>query len=409
MASCIQGITGIGPNGWVQGAGATTFFPFSNCCGDENFTTESAQAVTYRFGATMSNLFVRVRTNGFTLANTTVRSRLNGADGNLTVTISAGATGVFTDLTNSDTIASGDTYNASVTTDALGINTIIISVVSATINSTGGGHAVLMGTNSANANFSTASSTRYIQLGGTTVPETTESNAQFRFGTTSTLRNLIIIVTANTTSTTTTIRSRVGAADGNMVISVTSGSTGTFEDTTNTDSVNTASDVNLSVVRGTGSGNFIVSYFGLTASAPITENSDIFSGNSGGANQRGASSAYSFYGFCGEFRGAQEPAFSNRLYFDTTLSNLRILVTVNTYAADATFSLFKNGSAVNNTCTITAGATGLFQDTTHTDDFVSGNDIGLGIIGGTSGSITTLWAAVTSSNETGFKTRVIFM
>jgi hypothetical protein len=45
----------------------------------------------------------------------TIRSRVNGGNGNCAVTIPASTTGVFTDVTNSDALAVGDLYNISLT------------------------------------------------------------------------------------------------------------------------------------------------------------------------------------------------------------------------------------------------------------------------------------------------------
>jgi hypothetical protein len=56
---------------------------------------------------TATRLFVKVFSNGLD-APTTIAIRINGANGNLQVSIPAGTHGIFEDATHSDALASGD-------------------------------------------------------------------------------------------------------------------------------------------------------------------------------------------------------------------------------------------------------------------------------------------------------------
>jgi hypothetical protein len=73
-------------------------------------TLDTIQATTMTSAGTLKRLTARVYVNSCT-ADITVKSRINGADGNLTLTIPAATTGFFEDTTNSDTIAANDLVN----------------------------------------------------------------------------------------------------------------------------------------------------------------------------------------------------------------------------------------------------------------------------------------------------------
>ena len=65
-----------------------------------------------------SKFEVIVGSNTIATSATTVRTRLNGANGALSVSIAAGTTGSFKDSSNSDTIAVADDYNFQIVTPA---------------------------------------------------------------------------------------------------------------------------------------------------------------------------------------------------------------------------------------------------------------------------------------------------
>jgi len=71
---------------------------------EANVQTEARVAIT------LTNLFVRVLANSLN-SGSTLRTRRNGGNGNLNVSIGAGATGEFEDIVNSDGYAAADLYN----------------------------------------------------------------------------------------------------------------------------------------------------------------------------------------------------------------------------------------------------------------------------------------------------------
>ena len=77
--------------------------------------TDPPTQILYRSPGTLSKLYVRVTANS-NVGSVTLRVRKNGANGNMFVTIPAGATGAFEDTVNTDTVAAGDKLNYQSTT-----------------------------------------------------------------------------------------------------------------------------------------------------------------------------------------------------------------------------------------------------------------------------------------------------
>src|SRR3990167_11137323 len=90
---------------------------YSNCAnsttGDN--LTEANRQITYRSAGTLSNLWVNVDSNTLD-GTTTIRTRINGANGAQSVSFASSTTGIAEDTTNSDTIVAGDEVNYSLVT-----------------------------------------------------------------------------------------------------------------------------------------------------------------------------------------------------------------------------------------------------------------------------------------------------
>lgn len=85
----------------------------------------------YAYPCTIRNLTFNVTANANTV-NAVVVSRKNGANGNLTVTITASTTGVFADNANSDILAKGDLWCLS--TGVAAVTGVTTSQVSAEVD-----------------------------------------------------------------------------------------------------------------------------------------------------------------------------------------------------------------------------------------------------------------------------------
>lgn len=352
-------------------------------------TTEARfQAVT-RLAGTISLLGLsKDDTNG---TSYTIRARINGADGNQSVNPANGsAAGVYEDASNSDSVSAGD--KLSVSTAESGTNPQIRWHRLVFEKSTGHGclYACLV-----NSNVQSASTTVYAPISGAGSTGA-EAARQCKVRSAGTLTGGYVYVQSNARTNTTTWKSRVNGADGNVSIAVTSGATGLFEDTSNTDTLASGDDINWSITTGAGTETLTPSIFGTCISNSSTQN-DLWAA-SGSGQTRAASATASYLYFTG---GSNNTTTENRTKvqhgFDGTASRLRIYISANTYSADGTATFRKNGGDGNQTITLTAGATGLFEDTTHTDDFDEDDDCNVKIVGGTSGSITYNWVGITEA------------
>lgn len=354
-------------------------------------TSESSRQYTYQVAGTLSGLSARVNSNSLSTATLTITSRKNTGAGSQTLSITAGQTGWFTDSSNSDSISAGDEVGYQDSTAAGGSGSANITIVSANFAATSG-HSIIWASSDNSVAFSGDSATRYVCLAGRyRVSSTVDDNDKFTIRAGGTLKQLSVNVPANARVTTSTIRSRINAANGNQTISVTAGSTGIFQDTSNTDTVASGDTVNASITLGTGTGtDFTTTNFGATFTSSGTDN-DIFAAQAAG-DARAASGTASYYPIC----GAIEPNGDETVYqmdhnFACTASKMRVYLSANTYTGAATMRFRKNTGNGNQTLSITASTTGLFEDTTNSDSIAATDDCAYSIVGGTANSITINW------------------
>lgn len=125
-------------------AAATVFYgiSFSNTT---SAAAESDSQSLARMSYTLTNLRVFTATNTIT-ADSTFKVRKNGADGNLTVTITASTSGAFEDVTHSDSAVASDLLNYQFTAGATGTSVNIrSSQLLATVSASGGSTLLMMG------------------------------------------------------------------------------------------------------------------------------------------------------------------------------------------------------------------------------------------------------------------------
>lgn len=234
--------------------------------------------------------------------------------------------------------------------------------------------------------LSAASSTQFARLTGLLDLSTTEANQQTpslagaysKFG---------VRVQANSRLTTTTFRFRINAASGNQVISVTSGSTGQFVDSTNSDTVSAGDLVNYSVTTGTGGS--IISFSSMSA---------VFTPASGGAATPLVMGSVSFlltgtsymslHGRASAFVSTEDARVQQYMMKGGTLSRLFAKVTANTKAATTTINSRINGSNGAMSLSVPASTTGFYQDTSNTDTIATGDYINYSIANANSGTVT---------------------
>jgi len=207
---------------------ATYYFPIA---GDPAANpTESNSKFDVNSAGTLKNLFVNVTFNART-STTTIKSRVNGADGNLVVSIGAAATGIFEDTANSDTLAANDDVNFSLTMGAGAGESIALYGPSVDIVTT---------TNKFHVITSYAPATGlglgagYHYIGGTLQEaKTAVANAQIECNLYAKASNLFVNVVSNALTVATTIDLYLNGAATALTLSVGAGASGQFEDATN--------------------------------------------------------------------------------------------------------------------------------------------------------------------------------
>lgn len=350
-------------------------------------TIEASNQITYRVAGTISNLYIRVVTND--RGASTVRSRINGANGSQVASITASTTGEFEDITNSDAVAATDEVNASLVTGAGG-TVFSYRIVSIILNPTSGTSTLYYA--GSGASLSTAGSTLYSNIvGSIETHNATEASVQQSFRTAGTLNNFFVNVRTNTRSDATTYRVRVNAGNGNQSVSVNAAATGIHEDTTNSEAIVSGDEVDVSTTVGAGSGG--IRLYGTCLTFTTTDRKGhIFSADTGGT---AFLSGTTYYPQWGSYSLNDITESDGAVELNTPInnsSNYSAYVSANSSLATSTLQLRKNAGDANQTLSIGTLLTGLFEDTTNTDSFLATDEIGNELVVGAGGTSVTIQA-----------------
>jgi len=225
--------------------------------GGASVGVESQAAITMRTGGTVS-YGTAVVTAGAGAAMTII-SRKNGANGNISISVGSGLTGQFVDTTHTDSFSAGDTYNFQNTCATFG-----------TVRWQGNCYIEFTGTDvelpTVSADWTFNASAQYCPLvAGNVSLVTTESLVAVKLGIAGTLSRMRFVVAANAQTGTGVVVLRKNNATANSTVSIGAGTTGQFEDTTNTDSFVATDTLNFMFTGGTantmngGGGLFLLS------------------------------------------------------------------------------------------------------------------------------------------------------
>ena len=330
-------------------------------------TTEAQASIVHRgSNCTLKNLRARLTTNS-RAANSTITTQKNGSATAQVVTITASTTGTYTDLSNTVSLTAGDTYSYELVIGSTS-GTLLLNALTAELESDGQSVSPLscFGT----VSLTTASATRFIALSGRLQTLlATESEAQLKAPVAGTWSHLRLYVTA-ARATTTTIRSRKNSANGNQLLSITG--TGAFEDTSNSDTVAAGDNLSVSLVTGSGADtltfvNASSTYTPSTAKAAVVASQIMASTTAGaGANR--------FNSLLGRFSvNSTEATIQAPAPFAGTASYLTYSLSANASTVTSNITLRKAGADTAVTIAITAGATGLFADTSNSVSVAAGD------------------------------------
>lgn len=198
-----------------------------------------------RTAGVFSRLQTKVNANAITNASTFI-VRINNADGTGVASITASTTGVFEDVTNSDSLNATDVvvFAWKLAIEGTSHNATVKNGFGMFVPSSSGWDIFASNGTTADTSGST-SVTNFYNIVGTASRFTTESQAQIKIPFAVTLSYLRCYVAVSQTGTLTmTLHKNTSAV--NQTLSLTSATTGAFEDTSNTDAVADGDALNYS-------------------------------------------------------------------------------------------------------------------------------------------------------------------
>lgn len=327
-------------------------------------TTEPRAEIRARTAYTLADMWLRIQANDLT-GSTTVRSRRNGANGNQSVSIGAGVTGIFEDTVNSDSIAVGDRFNSQIITGTApmaGDQLQFSPGISYTLDDSSGDASII----SANSEVEKLrGTTRFIAVAGEITTNTTEAFGQYTLRVGATFSNIRIFILVNGLSGSSTLTFRDTGANGNQTVPIGAGLTGAFEDTTNSDTLTSGDTLGIQLVVGAGSHNndmtFTLTQLQMDSAGRITTQGRA----QGTINSPSTETAFSSpEGRPVNITGGSKIVATEidaRAAFDAL--NYFVRLELNTFDAAVTYDFQLNDSATALGVSVGAGLTGTFEDT----------------------------------------------
>lgn len=332
----------------------------------------------FRSPGTFTELYINILTND--RAATTVRTRKNGANGGLSVSVTGSTTGVFRDTSGSDTVSAGDLFcwhivpGAGGTTFTFGAALVIFDATTNTSTRVTGHEG------------GTVATGNFMPIAGSANDTATESNIQTLFPGAGTAKNGGIQVSTNTRDGNVTYRTRLNSAtDGNITVTSTTTTTGFFEDTTNSDTISAGDTYYWKVTLGGTTGdntvrNMDVDFETTDSTFPMinmtaTTNADV------------SANTTRYFPIAGRMmNSATESDVHSAPNLAFTWSKISVLITSNTVTATSTLKSRVNGADGNQSATITASTTGRYSDSSNSDTIASGDALSFVITAGATGT-----------------------
>ena len=404
MAASLLFLGGSGGSTISAGGSITVYGTVGN--GGPGYTTQTAEATVQHkcaVAGTLSNLYVNVTSNSRN-GTSVYTVRLNTAASTLTVTHNAGVTGAQSDTAHSPSVAADDLLAGQIvlngTSGSYGAAGICMrfdpsgSTAVPYIACTTGSGLTYSGSGPLNV---------YAPVAGrlNTTPAS-ENEARLNIGYAGTAKYMQMQVLTNGRSSSTVITFRINKAAATQTKTYASGATGLVVDTSNTDAIAAGDLIDLEIALGTGTGNFIVNSTGVWVVSNIEGQTGTGAGDTGTVSM--AAGATSFTALSGRNSvNATESIVQQEPGTAATATNLWVNVATNASSTNAV-TAFRNGSVTGNqSVTLTAGTTGPFQDTTHSDSFGATDLINAQTNNVTTGAITVslmsmmLWTDVSKA------------
>jgi len=237
--------------------------------------------------------------------------------------------------------------------------------------------------------------TLYGDFAGTffTTSVSTESEHEQPLRNVGTIKNMFLRVSSNAvTAGSTVFVFRRATTDSGVTVSVGSSATGTFEDTTHTQSV-TAGDLCKTKVTMPSTANATCTVVNISYQLDATTDSSTLFNSVDNVGESTASITR-FVTLNGNFGASQstENSVKFRVRKTASIKYFGVKVASNVRTTNTTCATRKNGADGNCTVTFGSSATGTQEDTSHTDSIAAGDDINYRYTHGTgSASITYRW------------------
>ncbi len=358
--------------------------------GTNNFTaTESEVKFKTKLAGTLSNLNTYTDNIG---TGRNLRTRVNGANGNLTVSPTNTTAGYWADNSNTDTVAVDDTLDFQFTRST-GSPLWYWATCAFAAGDVHATHYVASSTAGAGLTFSTASSTRYLALSGASSLSSTEASKALKIRAGTSAKFLHILINSNARSTDTVYTLRINntsvTSDGNCTVTVPAGQTGYFiSDSSLNDTLGDGYTIGVRMVTGSGTGSIGMSLIGVTVLNATESKSDVCAQAS---RSRAASATTNYFTPLGGFSQlttiTNETGVGFKTGFACKIDRFRCRVAGNTCSASVTVALRVNGVDVS-TLTIASGVTNSWvEDTTTAQVTIAATDaISCSIVGGSTGT-----------------------
>lgn len=264
---CIYTANGVTSSVGIASTSATNFLPF---CGRLSGTTltESQAQMRMKLAGTVSNARIAVLNNdGLIYTNhspaVTIRSRKNGAYGNITFTYPPSGDGAQVDDSNTDTLAIDDLYCwevSQITSGGTRATNISFQYAHSVVN---GEHEVFGHPNALALTVTASGSTRYWPIAGELqTPGTTESTVSATLGMTCGIKKFRARITTNNCSGDVTFAIYKNGIASAVTFVVGAGLTGDFIDDVNEVALASTDTASVAISGGT-SGSFSLSYIAM--------------------------------------------------------------------------------------------------------------------------------------------------
>lgn len=215
-----------------------------------------------------------------------------------------------------------------------------------------------------------------------------EATYQVPVRTAGTYSKFTVINVASNVSQPHTVRFRKNGANANQSVSVPANTSGTFTDTSNTDTITAGDLVNVQydLSSGTGDLDLIYTYatFDTTTSSSLTVSKLVAAAPSGFASMTGASAVYyiPLNGYLAT-NNTTEANAEFKCQYAGTFKNLACRVRSNSRTTSTTVRFRKNTANGNQTVVYTSTQTGIKEDTTNSDTVAVGDLVNFSISNGT--------------------------